>query len=204
MRKTRVVFQTKPVSVAPDKKGPFAGCPQTKCMTYVRFFNLDPNKFDVVPPHDKIKFYGDEYKIISIGEPHGDRRSCHGGRVSPLPHKAKAAGHRWKAKSREQGRCQVGHPASRLPDGSSLASFPLDRHRVCSSGFCFYIAVRTSSTQRSMSLTEMCRHIIRVWAELLVFRTFQLTWRIPDASYERVYTPSHSHGDCGDKDCSSF
>ena len=99
MRKTRVVFQTKPVSVAPDKKGPFAGCPQTKCMTYVRFFNLDPNKFDVVPPHDKIKFYGVEYKIISIGVNHTEIgvRVTEEGLVRFLT-KAKAAGHRWKAK----------------------------------------------------------------------------------------------------------
>lgn len=97
MSKVRVVFQTTPVAVPPDQDGPFAGCPQTKSMTYVRYFDLDMEKLWISPPNDKVTLYGEKYKISSIGLSHksiGVILSEE--QMSQFLAKAKAHGHRWK------------------------------------------------------------------------------------------------------------
>ena len=95
--RVRVVFLTPPVPVKPKKKDPFANCPHTRSDICSRHFQLDYNKLWVQAPRNKIKFYGDEYEISSLGLNH----KAIGIRVSKdqmdrLLAKAKEAGHRWK------------------------------------------------------------------------------------------------------------
>jgi hypothetical protein len=99
MPKTCVIFETKPIQVLPDKDDLFADCPQVKSITYTRFFDIDPDQFGVVSPHNKIRFYGDEYQITSLGISHRKIGILvTEEELVQLLTKAKAAGQRWKKK----------------------------------------------------------------------------------------------------------
>jgi len=68
-------------------------------MTYIRRFDLDTGELGVFPPNDKITLYGKKYKICSM-----DLKGTSIGIVLTEEEmvkfltRAKANGHRWKAK----------------------------------------------------------------------------------------------------------
>lgn len=98
-KKVLIELQTRAVAVEPVKDGPFAGCPQTQSVLYVRRFRRDTSRLSFTKPHNTITLYGKKYRISSLGITHPTIGIIATEKeIIELLANAKAKRHRWKRK----------------------------------------------------------------------------------------------------------